>query len=1296
MHILIDEFCKLYNDDTISPLSIDYKDYSIWENSLISSDKIKNIENYWINKFKDSEIPSLNLPYDYPNPTTPSFVGKRLIKNLDNELIKKINILANELQVSPYMIFISAYFILLYKYTGQNEIIVGTPFANRNISETNNIIGMFVNNLCVDAKIDSNISFVEFLNNIKEQILSDINNGIYPYDLLIKKLNIPNNTQLFNTMFTYQNTASNKFIINGKESKLIPANLNIAKFNLSFEINPNEKYFNIEYRTDLFNHNSIERLFNHYINILNNFLNNKNILIKNINMLDNSEEKYILNNFNNNKLDFPENSTLVSLFKNIVKTNGDKIAIETDNDSITYNELDKKSTALANKLIAQGLKPHEVVGVCLNRSIELLISIWAILKANCIYMPMYVGYPEDRLSYMLLNSDASLLISNTNLANKIEFTKKKEILDNYKDIADYSEDLNIKYSSIDPAYIIYTSGSTGKPKGVIISNKNLINFIYNFNYLFNNKLNNNDTFLASTNISFDVSIWELFLPILNGCKLFLYSEEIIRDIIKYCNNIIKYKITGLYIPPNILDDVYNILKDSENIYINKLLVGVEPIKKSTLNNYFNLNKELQIVNGYGPTETTICSTALKYELDNSNDDIVSIGHPLSNNNAYIVNVDKQLQPIGIPGELYITGAGIGLGYINNDKENRKNYLQNIYDASSDRMYKTGDLALWLPDGKIKFIGRNDSQVKISGHRIELSEINSMIMKYPTINKSFTTIYTKNSKKYIVAYYTSNKEVPKTDLFAFLKNKLADYMVPTFLMQIDEFPLTVNGKIDKANLPTSFIVSRPKYIAPRNDFEKNLAFIWSKLLGIKKIGINDNFFEIGGDSLLAIKFQLEAVKLGLNISYSDIFTYPTIKQLSEKNNDTNNSVDISNYDYTNISNLLEKNNIKNINKINKLKSNIGNILLIGATGFLGAHILDEFLKTHTGIAYCLIREKSLTSPKERLKDTLNFYFGKKYDDYFDKRIIVITGDITNAKFTLSESELQYLAQNITTIIDSAALVKHFGSYQHFYDINVNGTNNIINFAHKYNKKLYYISTLSVSGNSFDETKEIQKFDETNFYIGQDFSNVYIHTKFEAEKLILEKIQTGLDACILRIGNITNRYSDGVFQINVSENAFVNRLKSLLAMKVIPEKLLEHSVEFTPVDTCAQSIIKIVDSNPEFTVFHLFDDNTITCKKLLEILNSIGINIKPVSDEEFKNCIDTFLNNNNLSDDISGIITDLDDNKSLNLISNVIPVSDFSKKYLNIIDFNWPMINNNYIKKYINYFINIRYFNGGKND
>lgn len=1290
LHILIDEFFKLYNNRSIGKLPIQYKDYTVWENNLINSDDIKSLENYWLNKFKDSELSSLNLPYDYPAPSTTSYIGSRLIKQLDKNLFNNIENLATQLNVSPYMLFISAFFILLYKYTGQNEITIGTPFANRNIADTNNIIGMFVNNICINAKITSDVSFIEFLNSIKEQVLSDINNGMYPYDLLIKKLDIPNNIPLFNTMFTYQNTASNNFSINGNEAKLIPANINIAKFNLSFEINPNDKYFNIEYRTDLFNSNTIEKLYEHYINTLNSILNNKNILIKDINILSEKEKEKILYEFNNQKLQYPDTSTLVSLFNNIVKSNGNKIAVQSEKGYLTYNELNEKSNFLANKIIQSGIKPYSTIGVCLNRSLELIISIWAILKANCIYMPMYINYPEDRLSYMLSNSNASLLISNSNLVNNIKFSGKKEIVDNYIDIGNAKNlNFNFNINCNDPAYIIYTSGSTGKPKGVIISHKNLINFIYNFNYFYN-KLNNNDSFLASTNISFDVSIWELFLPILNGCKLILYSEEIIRDIIKYCSTIIKYNITGLYIPPNILNDVYDILKDCENVKIDKLLVGVEPIRKSILNKFFNLNINMQIINGYGPTETTICTTALKYYLDNSNDDIVSIGHPLFNNNIYIVNKDHQLQPIGIPGELYVTGAGVGLGYINNKNENTKNYLNNTYDNTSKKMYKTGDLALWLPNGKIKFIGRNDSQVKISGHRIELNEINEIIMKYPNITKAYTTIYNKNSNKYIVSYYTSTKTIPKTDLIAFLKNKLADYMVPTFLMQLEEFPLTVNGKIDKKSLPTSFIATKQKYVAPRNEFENTLVNIWTDLLDLDEIGIDDNFFEIGGDSLLAIKFQLEAVRLGLNIAYSDIFLNPTIRELSEKSKPKNDFSNNINYDYSKINNLIAKNNINNNYNINIKNKKIGNILLIGSTGFLGAHILDEFLSEHSGTAYCLIREKSLIEPEKRLKNILNFYFGNKYDNLFGKRIIVVTGDITSSTFTLSSEQLKDLSNSITTIIHSAALVKHYGNYQHFYDINVAGTKNIVNFAYKFNKKLYYISTLSVSGNNFSHTDYVKTFKETDLYIGQDLNNVYIYTKFEAEKIILEKILEGLDACILRVGNITNRYSDGKFQININENAFVNRIKSFMALKVLPDNLLTHSVEFTPVDICAKAIIKIIESKTNFTIFHLFNDNTLTCKNLIDILKHIGINIVPVSDNEFKKCINNFLNDNNLKNNISGIISDLDNNKSLNLISNVIPDSEFTKNYLNLIDFNWPMINNIYINKYIEYFNNIKFF------
>ncbi len=1291
LSILINDFCKLYNGNSINDLLIEYKDYSVWENNFINSDNIKKFEEYWLNKYKNFKFQKLNLPYDYQNSSTNSYIGNRVIKSIDSSFFTRIEELSLKLNVSPYMLFLSAFFILLYKYTGQDEIVVGTPFANRNIPETQNIIGMFVNNLSINAKVDSNVSFTEFLQLIKSQTLLDIDNGMYPYDLLVRKLNISSNFALFDVMFAFQNIANNAFSIDNTIAKLIPANLDIAKFNLSLEINPNEHFINIEYRSDLFKKKTIDSFYEHYMNILNDILNNSDKLIKDISMISEEEREEILYKFNNRKLPYPSASNLVEMFNNIVNKCSDKIAVSSKEGILTYKELDEKSNTLANKIIKYGIKPHSTIGVCLHRSPELIISIWAILKANCVYMPMYTDYPTDRLLYMLENSNAKLLITTKTLANKINFVGKKEIIDNFSIIGNSSNILTtINILPDDEAYTIYTSGSTGKPKGVVISHKNLINFIYNFKHFYDG-ITEKDVFLASTNISFDVSIWEFFLPILNGAKLVLYSEELIRDIIKYCKTIIDYGVTALYIAPNILNEVYEVLKDCTNITINKLLVGVEPIRKSTLNKYLQLNPNLHIVNGYGPTETTICCTALNYSFDNRDDDIVPIGYPLFNNNIYILNKDNQLQPIGLPGEIYVSGDGVGLGYINNRIENTKNFINNTYDNASDKIYRTGDLAKWLTNGTIKFIGRNDSQVKIAGHRIELREINSVVMKYPNITTAYTTVYSKGTNKYIVSYYTADKDVPKADLVAFLKSKLADYMIPNFLMQIEAFPLTSNGKIDKNSLPTSFITAKKKYTAPRNDFETTVTNIWKKLLFVKKLGIDDNFFELGGDSLLAIKFQLEATKLGLNISYSDIFSYPTIRNLSEKISNFNTFSFNNNYDYSKIDKLISKNSVDKLNyHIVEKNNNIGNILLLGSTGFLGAHILNEFLSTQSGIAYCLIRQKTLLEPEERLRKTLNFYFGNKYDNYFGNRIVVIQGDITNQTFTLSNADLEDLAENISTVIHSAALVKHYGSYEHFNDINVIGTKNITDFCYKFNKKLYYISTLSISGNDNMEDNTIKYFKESNFFINQNLNNIYIYTKFEAEKIILEKIQDGLKACILRVGNITNRYSDGKFQINVSENAFVNRIKSFLSLGIMLNKFLEHHIEFTPVDYCASAIIKIIASNSNFTIFHLFNDNTIKCGDLLNILSQLGITLSNVTDEEFKICIKKFLNNEKLKSKISGIVSDLDDKQNLNLITNTLPSSDFTKEYLKILDFKWPIINNEYITKYITYFNNIKYF------
>lgn len=1293
LNILINDFCKLYNNENIEDLDIEYKDFSTWENTYLQSDSLKSAEEYWLNKFKDSEIPPLNLPYDFNISSTRNYVGHTVSKQISKELFDKCINLSNKLNISPYTLFVSAFFVLLYKYTGQEEILLGTPTSNRNNEQTQHLIGMFVNNLVLSGKIDSSKKFTDFVEEMKNQILNDLEYQNYPYDLLVKKLEIPvdnSRNPLFDIMFTYQNTGDKNLLLDNTSADILIPNYDIAKFNLSVELNPSNRILNLEYRTDLFKEGTINRFFEHYINALNCIVNNQSVLIKDISIISEEEKNKILYEFNDTKIDYPKNKTLPELFYKIVSKNSKKVAVTHQESSITYSELNKKSNHLSKILYDSGVRSGDVVGVCLNRSLELITSIWAILKLGAIYMPMYVDYPTDRLNYMLENSNAKFLITDKKMNKKINFNNVF-LLDSINNLESCNKlKLNEPCSPDSIAYIIYTSGSTGKPKGVQISHRNLINYVYAFNKYFNNDISNKDSFLSSTNISFDVSIFEIFLSILNGANLVLYEEELIKDIISYCESIIKHNITSLYIPPNILNEVYNILKKNSITTIRHLLVGVEPISNGTLNNFLELNPNMAIVNGYGPTETTICCSALKYTYNKNADSIVPIGNPLSNNHIYILDSNKNIQPLGIPGELYVTGDGVGKGYINNEKETAKNYLDNIIDNCSKKMYRTGDLAKWNSDGTISFIGRNDSQVKLSGYRIELNEINNTVIKYPSIIKSFSTIYTKRATPSIITYYTAEKEISKTDLLTFLKSKLATHMVPHFLIQLDAFPLTANGKIDTKNLPLTFI-TRSNYVKPRNEFEENLAKIFKMLFMLNKVSIDDNFFDLGGDSLTAIKFQTEALNLGLKLTYADIFSYPTIRMLSESKHKKTNISSTSSYDYSKIDELLLKEYEPRV--ISTEKSHpFNNILLLGATGFLGIHILEQLILSGTKKIYCIIRKKSFDDPESRLKKYLEFYFGTKYHHFIGTKIIVLDGDITNPNLISSNDSKIDFNIDIDCVIHSAALVKHYGDFKRFNDTNIYGTQNVINFCKTYDKKLFYISTLSVSGNLMTSSKEISTtfYKENQFFINQDLNNIYIYTKFEAEKKIFEAMQEGLSACILRIGNITNRYSDGKFQINVSENAFINRLRSIINLGVIQEKFLPHSLEFTPVDICAECIFKILENNPPFPVLHLFNNNFIKIIDLINILHDMEIDIKPVSDNDFSNKISLVLKDKLLKDKINGIIADLTDEKLLNLINGIIPDSHFTNQYLETINFEWPLIDRNYIYKYIEYFKNIKYF------
>ncbi len=825
--LLLQELCDLYNGYALPEKQVDYKDFTIWEQEQFQKADFQKAKDFWVDQYQD-EIPLLNMPTTFSRPSTQSFEGANYHATLSKDIFDKVNEIAKSLEITPYMLLLAAYYILLFKYTAQNDIVIGTPIIGRESPELYQMLGMFVNTLPLKNTIHPSTHFKDFVAALKNYCLTVFENQSYPFDELVKELNIKRDASrnpLFDVMFVYQNNGYPTIDFEKAQVEYFIPDNNISKFDLTLEVIPTKDEFSLrfEYCTKLFDENFIKRFSTHYTNILKIILQNSTIKIADIDMLSTTEKNQILHDFNDTYMNYPHNKTITDLFEEQVKKVPHNIAVIFEDKKLTYHELNKRANILAHTLISKGVHSGDVVGIYMNRSIELIISILATLKVGAVYMPMYIGYPQDRLTYMLKNSASNFLITTRKYSKAITCDHVKKILINNRINPLHTKNPPHTANSTDLAYCIYTSGSTGKPKGVQITHKNLINFVYSFNKYYHG-ITAKDSFLASTNISFDVSIWEIFMPLLNGAKLVLNTEEIISDITLYCDTIIKNKITSLYIPPNILEEVYSLLSKNKKTYLDKLLVGVEPIRKSTLNKYFTLNSNLTIINGYGPSETTICATALHYIKDETQDGFVSIGKPLKNTNIYILNPNHNLCPIGIPGELYIAGDGVGNGYLNNRTETNKLFIKEPFNA-----YKTGDLAKWNENGTIDFIGRNDNQIKLSGYRIELNEINHTILSYPNILKCYTTILKNKNNSYLTAYFVSDNQISIKDLKSYLQTKLTFYMIPKFLIQIDSLPMTVNGKVDKKSLPLPNFKSDAPYIAPRNPYEKKIAKIIRKAI-----------------------------------------------------------------------------------------------------------------------------------------------------------------------------------------------------------------------------------------------------------------------------------------------------------------------------------------------------------------------------------------------------------------------------------------------------------------------------------
>ncbi len=882
MSIVIKEFIDLYNGKSLEPLKLQYKDFAAWQNNFLNSEEMKVQEKYWIDNFND-EIPLLNLPYDYERPALQSFEGDNVSFRIDEQTTEGLRKLTKVTETTMHMVLLSAFNILLSKYSGQEDIVVGTPIAGRPHAELQNIMGMFINTLALRNKPKGDKKYIEFLKEVKENALNAYENQSYQLEALVEKLDIRRDTSrnpLFDVMFNMVDAVDeNNIELDGILLKEYNNENKISKVDLTLSALENDKTieFNLEYCTKIFNKQTIERLSKYYLKVLRDITNDTEIKISEIELLTEKERNQILYEFNDTNTDYPKDKTIQELFEEQVEKTPNNIAVVFEDKGLTYKELNEKSNQLAWILRNKGVKADSIVGIMLERSSEMIIGVMAILKAGGAYLPIDPNYPKERIEYMLMDSESKVLLSTQNLVYNIEFDG--EIIDLFdEDLSTGdSSNLEIRNSSRNLAYIIYTSGTTGKPKGVMCEHKNVVRLVKNTNYI---ELKKGDRILQTGSMVFDASTFEVWGALLNGIELYLTKNEniIVPELLE--KFVIKNNITILWLTSELFNQIAE-----ENLELFKnlryLLVGGDVLSPK----YINLVREecngLKIINGYGPTENTTFSTT--YLIQKKYSSNIPIGKPIANSKTYIVDENHRLIPVGVYGELCVSGDGLARGYLNRTELTAEKFVKNPFEAEK-RMYKTGDLARWLPDGNIEFLGRIDNQIKIRGFRIELGEIENRLLSHENIKEVVVLArQCESTEKYLCAYIVVDGDIKNLELKSHLMKSLPEYMVPSYFVRMDRFPLTTNGKLNRKALPVPDIkeLITSKYEAPRNEIQEKLTEIWGEVLGIEKIGINDNFFEIGGHSLKATMVISKIHKeLNVVVPLKELFKGSTIKEISK--------------------------------------------------------------------------------------------------------------------------------------------------------------------------------------------------------------------------------------------------------------------------------------------------------------------------------------------------------------------------------------------------------------------------------
>jgi amino acid adenylation domain-containing protein len=924
--VVIRELGTLYtafaqNQASLLPeLPLQYADFAQWQREWLQGEVLQTQLAYWQQQLNG--ISMLHLPTDRPRPSIQSYQGATQFLELPKKLCDALVTLSQQEGATLFMTLLAAFQTLLYRYTQQEDIAVGSPIANRNRSEIEGLIGFFVNSLVLRSNLSGNPTFRELLGRVREVTLGAYSHQDLPFEKLVEELHPERNLShhpLFQVVFGFENAPMSALELPGLVPSFINIDFKTTRFDLELHLWKCSEDFRslwganwehsegirgvMVYNTDLFDKGTIRRMLKHFKTLLSGIVSHPEQRIANLPLLSEFELHQVLVKWNDTQANYPHDKCIHQLFENQVKQNPDAIAVIYEDVetrhlsslhmtySMTYRELNIRSNQLAHHLQKLGVGAEILVGICVEPSIQMIVGLLAILKAGGAYVPLDPSYPQERLNFMLEDAQLRVLLIQEKLLKHFEaFSNPIIYIDkDWEIIAQESEENpTSSLTSDNLAYVIYTSGSTGKPKGVAVTHKAVNRLVCNTNYV---KLERTDKIAQASNTSFDAATFEIWGALLNGAQLIGISKDIIISPHELALQLRQKGISVLFLTTALFQQI---ARDVPQAFasLRYLLFGGENVDLRWVNKVLKHGSPKQLIHVYGPTEsTTFSSYYCVPELPESASSI-PIGRPITNTQIYLLDLDLQPLPIGIVGELYIGGDGLAREYLNRPELTAERFIANPFTSKPEaRLYKTGDLGRYLPDGNIEFLGRIDNQVKIRGFRIELGEIEAVLTQHPAVEETIV-IATEDipGDKNLVAYIVPNQEQIQTQeaqnlvslLREYLKEKLPEYMVPRAYVVLEYLPLTPNGKVDRRGLsaPDMLIFDKQNYVAPRTHVEKALVEIWAKVLGKEQVGIDDNFFELGGHSLLATQLVSRIRDaFQIDLSVRNLFEAPTVAQLA---------------------------------------------------------------------------------------------------------------------------------------------------------------------------------------------------------------------------------------------------------------------------------------------------------------------------------------------------------------------------------------------------------------------------------